>query len=56
MSATKRDSIDGVGSSDRDYGYEQWSDGLPPIDDEDLEQMAAEWEAKLAAESSDDTF
>lgn len=49
MSATKRDSFDGIGGSERDYDYELWSGGLPQISDEDIERMAAEDEMRFNA-------
>lgn len=41
MSATKRDSPTGVGTI-RDFGYEEWSDDLPLITDDDIELMATQ--------------
>lgn len=46
MSATKRDSIDGCGTSEDEFwaGYEEWSDSLGPTNDQDIDEMAAEEE------------
>jgi hypothetical protein len=42
MSLTKLTSPDSCGGYDPDY--EEWSDSLPPLTEQDYEQMAALWD------------